>query len=96
MKKVLYALGALLLALGFGILGRDGRAAKRAQNHSDKLILDSTKASQEKAKKLGEKAERLQQDAQLAAEAGVAALNKVGAKDESMDSLLDTWRSDRV
>jgi len=96
MKKWIYALGALLLAIGFAILGRDGRAAKRAEGQRDKLLLDNTKTAKDKAKKAGAKADKLQKDAAAAAEAGKAAIDKVGAKDENMASLLDSWRSDSV
>lgn len=96
MKRWLYGAAALLLAVGFAILARDGRAASRAEKQRDNLILDKTKKAQVKAEKLGKKADKLQADAKVAAEVGQAAIDKVGANDENMRDILDSWRSDSV
>ena len=96
MKKWLYAAGALLIAVGFAVLGMDGRRAKKAEASRDKLILDESKKAQDKAKKAGAKADKLQADAAQAAEVGRAAIDRVGTNDESMRDILDSWRADRV
>lgn len=96
MKKWLYAAAGILLAVGFAILGRDGRAAIIAGKQRDALILDKTKVAQVKAEKLGKKADKLQADAKEAAKVGQAAIDKVGATDENMRDVLDSWRSDSV
>jgi len=94
MKKWLYAAAGLLIAVGFGILGRDGRKAKKVESQRDKLLLDKTRVAQEKAKRAGKKADKLQANAKVAAEAGQAAIDKVGSNDPTMAELLDNWRSD--
>ncbi len=96
MKQWLYAAAAFLIALGFAVLGMDARRAKKAEASRDELILDESKKAQAKAKKAGIKADKLQADAAKAAEAGQAAIDKVGTKDETMRDILDSWRSDRV
>ena len=96
MKKWLYAAAAVLIALGFGILTRDGRKAKTLTASRDDLLLDGSRRSRNKAIKAGRKADVLQADAKKAAEVGQAAIDKVGSNDETMRDLLDNWRSDRV
>lgn len=94
MKKWLYAAAGILIAIGFGILGRDARRAKKVSHQRDNLLLDKTRVSQEKAKRAGKKADKLQADAVKAAEAGKAAIDKVGSNDPTMAQVLSDWRSD--
>lgn len=96
MKKWLYAAAGLLIAVGFALLGRPARRAKKVTQQRDRLLLDKTRVAQQKAKRAGKKADKLQADAKVAAEAGQVAIDKVGTNDETMRELLDTWRSDRV
>jgi len=96
MKKWLYAAAAVLIAIGFGILTRDGRKAKTLAASRDELLLDGSRRSRDKAMQAGRRADVLQADAEKAAKVGQAAIDKVGSKDETMAQLLDSWRSERV
>jgi len=92
MKKWLLAAGAFLVAVGFAILSRPERQLKKVQQHRDNLMLDNTKKAQVKAEKLGKKADKLQAEAQAAAEKGKAEVDKVGTQSETIGSVLDSWR----
>lgn len=92
MKKWLLAAGALLVGLGFYILGQPERKLKKVVAHRDNLMLDNTKASQVKAEKFGKKADGLQAEAIMAGELGKAEVDKVGTQSETIGSVLDSWR----
>ena len=92
MKKWLYALAGFLVVVGFSILGRDERRAKKAGAQRDALLVDGSKAAKEKAKKAGEKADKLQAQAAEAAKVGEAVVNDVGSNNETIASVLDGWR----
>lgn len=96
MKKWLIWLGGALLLLGVAILGRDGRALQRTEHNRDQLLATHIKKDQDKAEKLNKKAEKHKANAKLAAETTIATLEKVSAKDTSMDDLLSAFESERV
>ena len=92
LKRIGYALAAILIAVGFGMLGGPARKQKKAENQRDALLLDGSRKSRDKAIKFDEKANEHQADAVKAAVAGQKAIS--GVKDESMVDLLDSFRSD--
>ncbi len=92
MKKWWYAAGALLLAIGLGILGAPGRTEKRLKGERDALILEGSGQAKAKARKKGIQADKHQLNAKVAAEAGKKVMDKVGTNNESMADLLDSWR----
>ncbi len=96
MKKVAIAIGVFLLGLAVMILGRDGRALKKVEGDRDMLMATRIKADQDKAEKLNKKAEKHKAGAKLAADATLAKLETVSAKDTSMDDLLSAFESERV
>lgn len=96
MKKWLWAAAALLIAVGFAILGRDEKAAVKAGAQRNALILDGSGRAKRKAYLAGIKADIHQRNAEKAAEVGQAAIDKVGKNHESVRNILDGWRSDRV
>lgn len=96
MRKFLYALGGILLAVGFGILGRDGRAARRAEAQRDALLATGANEHKKKAEQLAVKAEKQKAAAKEAADATKARLEKLSEKDPDMDDLLSAWESERV
>lgn len=90
MKKWLYAAAAAILGFGFAILSRPARRAKEAEKRHDVLVLDNSKVAKVKAQKSAEKADKLQAEAVLAAEAGRQAVDKVSG--QNMREILDAWR----
>ncbi len=92
MKKWLYALAAFLVVLGFAILGRDEKAAKKAGAQRDALLVDGSRKARDKAEAAGKRADKLQEDAKVAAEIGKAAVDNVGNNNETIASVLDAWR----
>lgn len=90
------ALGAMLLAVALGILGRDGRRARKVEAQRDNLIGTRVKADQDKAEKLNKVAERHRQAADLAAAKTIEKLEVLREKDHDMDDLLSAWQSERV
>jgi len=95
-KRWLWAAAALLIAVGFAILGRDEKAAAKAGAQRDALILEGSGRAKAKAHQAGIKADKHQANAVKAAEVGQAAIDKVGSNSESVSSILDGWRADRV
>jgi len=93
LRRIGYALAAALIAAGFGMLGRPARRQKKAEGQRDALLLDGSRKARDKADKARKRADQHQVDAQDAAIAGQAAIDKVGDSDESMAKLLDSWRS---
>ena len=96
MKKWLLGIGGFLVLVGFAILGRPARQLKKVERQRDDLIMQNTNAARAKAEKASAKADQLQADAAKAAEAGQKAIDQVGSNDETMRSVLDSWRADRV
>ena len=90
MKKCLYAAAGFLVLIGLGILGRPGRAAEKAGQQRDDLLLDGSGKAEHKAHLAGIKADKHQRNALKAAEAGQKAIDKAG-QNESMAELLDNW-----
>jgi hypothetical protein len=95
-KKVLLAIGGVLLALGLAILGRDGRVLKRLERQRDEEIAKNTADSLAKAKALHHHAEKRKADAHKAAVKTIEKLEKLSEKDHEMDDLLSAWQSERV
>jgi hypothetical protein len=95
-KKAIIGLGVFLLGLAVMILGRDGRALKKTEHNRDQLLATHIKKDQDKAEKLNKKAEKHKAGAKLAADATLAKLETVSAKDTSMDDLLSAFESERV
>ncbi len=91
MKKWWYAAGALLLAIGLGILAGPSKAEVRVKKQRDDLILDGSRRDKAKAREKGIQADKHQKNGVLAAEAGKKAMDKAG-KNESTADLLDAWR----
>lgn len=96
MKKWLWAAAAFLIAVGFAILGRDEKAAAKAGAQRDALIKEGSGRAKRNAHLAGIKADIHQRNAVKAAEVGQAAIDKIGKNNESVRSILDSWRSDRV
>ena len=96
MSKWLLAIGSFLAIVGFAILNRPERQLKKVVAQRDQLMHDNTKKAQVKAEQLGKKADKLQVRANEAADAGKAAVDKVGTQGETVSSILDSWRSDGV
>ena len=92
MKKWWYAAGALLLAIGLGILGGPGRKEKKLVKQRDDLILEGSGRAKVKAQQKGIQADKHQANAVKAAAAGKKAMDNVGKNNESMADLLDSWR----
>jgi hypothetical protein len=91
MKKWWYAAGALLLAIGLGILGGPGRKEKKLVKQRDDLILEGSGRAKAEAHQKGIQADKHQANAVKAAEAGKKAMDRAG-KNESTADLLDSWR----
>jgi len=90
------ALAGLLVAVGFAMLGRDGRRAKKAERRTEELLSEGTEKALKKAVRETAKAENFKAQAMEAAKAGQAAIDKIGAKDKNMAEILSTWNADRV
>lgn len=96
MKKLftslMLGLGAVLALIGFSILGRSGRAAAKAEQQRDDLIIDGSRQARAKAEKMNEKANSHQAAAVEASKLGKQVMDRVGTENESMAELLDSWR----
>lgn len=96
MKRWIYGLGGLLLAVALAILGRDGRQLRRTEAKRDELIASGANEHKKKAEALNQKAEKQKAAAKEAADATQAKLEKLSEKDPDMDDLLSAWKSERV
>ena len=94
LKGWLFAAAALLIGLGFSILGADKRRAKAAEVQRDDLLLVGSKKAKAKAAKADKRANKHQGNAVEAAKVGQAVVDKVGTENEDISSILDGWRSD--
>ena len=92
MKKWLLAIGSFLALVGFAILTRPERQLKKITQQRDQLLHDNTSKAQKKATHLGKKADKLQAQANDAAAAGKATVDKVGQQGETVSSILDSFR----
>ena len=94
LRRIGLALAAILIAVGFSMLGRPKRRQRAAEDSRDQLIAEGGARARAKARKAGAAADRLQADAKEAAAVGQAAIDKVGADHEDMRALLDSFRAD--
>lgn len=96
MKKLftglMLGLGVVLALAGFKILGRDGKAAAKAEQQRDDLIIDGSRKARARAEKFDKKANAHQANAVQASLLGQQVMDKVGTENESMADLLDSWR----
>lgn len=96
MRKFFLALGALILAIGFAMLGRDNRRRERAEEREIGYLIDGSEKALKKAQVENEKANVARERAKEAAKVGQAALDKIGAKDAEMADVIADWNTDRV
>ena len=89
-------LAGILVAVGFAILGRPARLAKAAEQRTEQLLADGSERALNKAVKESAKADKLKADAFDSAKAGQAAIDRIGANNEDMASILADWNTDRV
>jgi len=92
MKKWLYWAAGGLALLAFWILGGPARAAVKAGQQRDDLILDGSGKAKHKAHMAGIKADKHQANAVEAEKIGKKVIDNVGQNDESTADLLDSWR----
>ena len=85
------ALAGILVAVGLRFIGRSGRRMIKAETREQKYLADGSAASMKVAVKENAKAKKFKAQAKDAAAAGEKALNRVGDKDESIDSMLDRY-----
>lgn len=95
-KKAVLWIGGLLLAVGLGILGRDARQLRRTEKQRDEILAGDIVENLNKAESLSKKAEVQKKNAEAAAAATAARLEKISEKDSDMDDLLSAWKSERV
>ena len=92
MKKWLYAAAGLLAVFAFFILGGPARAATKARGQRDDLLIEGSGKAKAKAHKLNIKANAHQANAIKAEAVGKATVDRVGTNDETVSSILDSWR----
>lgn len=85
------ALAGILIAVGFSMIGRGGRKAKKAEDREQQFLADGSKKSLAKAKKEQVKSKKYKDQAKVAEAKAKSIVNRVGEKDESMDSMLDRY-----
>lgn len=95
LRRTGYAVATVLIGLGFSILGRSKRRQKAAERREIDHLAQGSEAARERAAREMAKAKMHEDLAREAAAVGQAAIDKVGANDENMASVLDSWRSDR-
>jgi len=91
-KTWLYAAAGGLALLAFWILGGPERAVKKVSKQRDDLIREGSGRSKAKAHLAGIKADMHQLNAVVAGKQGKKIMDRVGANNESMAELLDSWR----
>ncbi len=96
MKKWLYWAAGGLAILAFYILGGPERKVKKLTKQRDDLILDGSGRAKAKAFQKGIQADKAQLNAVEAERVGKTTVDKVGTQGETVSSILDSWRSDRV
>ena len=92
MKKWLYWAAGGLALLAFWILGGPERKVKKLTAQKDSLLLDGSGRARHKAHLLGIKADKHQRNAVEAEKIGQATVNNVGQKNETIASVLYSWR----
>jgi len=83
------ALAGLLLAVGFGMLGRAGRQQLKAEARTEGLLAEGTEKALAKAVKETAKAKKFKAKAKEAAQAGKVAID--GVKDEELRTIIGDW-----
>ena len=96
LRTAAIAVAGFLLTVGLAMLGRSARRANAAEQSASSVVLDGSKRAQKQAEKANAKAEQAQSEAKAAADAGLKAMDKVGAEHESVANILDSWRADRL
>ena len=96
MRQWLYGLGAFLLGFGLYLLGRDGRAARRADDRLTDLLATDTTKNLDRAEKEAKKAEAAKARAEQAAEVTRKKLEQIRDKDTDMGDLLAAFDAERV
>jgi len=91
-RKWLYAAAGVLAMVAFWILGGPARAASKAGQQRDELILDGSGKAKHKAHLASIKADKHQANAVEAEKVGKKVIDNVGLNDESTADLLDSWR----
>jgi len=92
MKKWYYAALGFVALAAFHLLGASERKEKKLKGQRDNLILEGSGKSKAQAHKKGIQADKHQKNAVVAGEVGLKVMDKVGADNESMADLLDSWR----
>ena len=85
------ALAGILVAVGMSQLGRSGRRQQQAERREQQHLADGSAASMKLAAKENAKAKKFKAQAKTAVAVGEKVLNRVGDKNESMDSMLDRY-----
>ncbi len=75
------------------MLGRSKRQLRKAEDRETALLIDGSAKARLKAEKHGAKATKLQANAAEAAVTGQKLIDRVGADNEDMASILSDWRS---
>jgi len=83
------ALAGILVAVGFAMLGRDGRRAKKAERRTEELLSEGTEKALKKAVRETAKAEKFKGQAKESAAAGKTAID--GVKDEELRTIIGNW-----
>ncbi len=96
MKKWLYWAAGGLALLAFRILGGPERKVKKLTKQRDDLLLAGSGRAKAKAHQKGIQADKAQRDAVEAERVGIITVDKVGTQGETVSSILDSWRADRV
>lgn len=79
-KKAIMWIGGILLVIGLGILGRDGRQLRRTEKKRDEILAGDIVDNLDKAESLSKKAEVQKKNAEAAAAATAARLEKISEK----------------
>ncbi len=93
LRSIGLAIAGFLVLLGFSILGRSKRQLRKAEDRETALLIDGSAKARLKAEKHGAKATKLQANAAEAAITGQKLIDQVGADNEDMRSILDTYRA---
>ncbi len=93
LRSIGLAIAGFLVLLGFSMLGRSKRQLRKAEDRETALLIEGTAEARLKAERHGAKATKLQARAAEAAVTGQKLIDRVGADNEDMRSILDTYRS---
>jgi hypothetical protein len=89
------AIAGILVAVGLSMLGRDGRAAKRAEKREQEYLADASDKSLKLAIKEEAKAKAAKQRAKETAKRTKEILDKRGQSDPDMAKLLAAYNKPR-